>query len=128
MTDTEYNAAYQALNDRCKAGEITTDQLVLERRALQAQRTQAQDAAREATKAQAKAAVITTRVEAQAQSRATSEHELQMRLNAQDDRVKMLERKAKAHHVPAEVMVTALALLDASKRLQDQAARMLAVR
>lgn len=106
MTDTEYNAAYQALNDRCKAGEITTDQLVLERRALQAQRTQAQDAAREAT----------------------SEHELQMRLNAQDDRVKMLERKAKAHHVPAEVMVTALALLDASKRLQDQAARMLAVR
>jgi hypothetical protein len=128
MDTDAYNAAWQALNDRAKAGEITTDELLAARRELNAKRESAVAQAKESVKAQAKAAVITTRVEAQAQSRATSEHELQMRLNAQDDRVRMLERKARATHVPPEVMVAALALLESSRKLQNDAARMLGVR
>lgn len=118
MDDTTYAAAWDELNAKAKAGAITTDELLVGRRALHAQR--------EGAKAQVKEAAVATKTAAKVENILAGQVEL---LDSQDKRRDYLDRclKRDGNKLRPSDYVASQVLLKQAKELLDAAARLIGV-
>lgn len=118
MDNTAYEHAWAYLNEQCKQGEITTDELLVKRKELQAQR--------DGAKAEAREAAVATKTQARVADIHAGQTEA---LDAQDKRRQYLERchRSEGNKLRPSDYVASAVLLKQAKEMLDAAARLMGV-